>query len=139
MIDATPIIGGHGETGMNAEASFLVLNGYDSVSALSMWFKLTNGQWENNNWVSVYFSIPDPENPGNYQTAMTTVQFHNSNGHASTVYHKNFYGTSTFDESSVDSLTNFTTINYQEEDPGPWIVSEDMAEDFKSSKSRLYG
>ena len=38
-----------------------------------------------------------------------------------------------FDADSVGDYDNFTTLNYEEEDPyGPWFAGTDLVTDFKS-------
>merc|ERR1712032_1444434 len=86
-----------------------------------------------NNWVSVYFSVPDPENPGMLQTSMTTVQFRDGDAYASAVDQRNFYGNLKFDAESVGSLDNFSVLNARDQDPyGPWFASQSHSEDFRT-------
>ena len=64
---------------------------------------------------------------------MTTVQFNKTNGYASTVDQRNFYGTRLFDEKSVGTLGNFTTLNAQDADPyGPWMIADGVSENYRS-------
>ena len=47
-------------------AAELGMHGHKELLSMGMWFALFDGDWQTNNWLSVYFTIPDPENPGNY-------------------------------------------------------------------------
>ena len=101
---------------------------------------LDNGRWIQNNWIAVYFSIEDPENPGMLQTSMTTVQFRTDWAYASAVDQRNYYGDLSFDAESVGSLHNFSVLNAKDQDPyGPWLASTNHLQDFKtSSKDGAY-
>ena len=133
---ATMIKTQDGAVGMTASAIFS--DSYVSEEAgytgnLEMQIELHNGNWRDNNWVSVYFSVPDPENPGMLQTSMTTVQFRPEDAFTSAVDQRNFYGNLKFDAASVGSLDNFSVLNARDQDPyGPWFASTNHSKDFRT-------
>jgi len=101
-----------------------------------MQIELHNGNWRENNWVSVYFSVPDPESPGMLQTSMTTVQFRKDWGYASAIDQRNYYGNLSFDADSVGAIHNFSVLNARDQDPyGPWLASVDHINDFWTTEN----
>ena len=122
---------------MNVEAIYGHVQLDEPKQVLAVWSELWDGDWETNNWIGVYFSIPDPDSPGNYQTSMTVVQYNNSQGYASERWQGNYYGTHAWED---DSWGNFTTLDVLNIDPfGPWIAGSDMADEFPSSRNKPAG